>query len=246
MNLIIIQTMKKLLNLSLTLVVLAIFAEISVAQTPACDIDVTEGDLLPGGIASFVVTNGPGSVTVDHVNAGSGLQMLTVVGVPENVLVNIPLLPPGGTFSPVVVTYTPIDPLLPVHFKLRAASIFHAIFIRVWCGNCIPPPSNMRAWYPFDESVIQPPLTITQEITPFNNDGTYFPAGPTGPTRIVPGKVSNALRFDGINDYVQAPSIPAINFGTAGFPIGCNAACRGDFSIDAWIRLSPTDRKSVV
>ncbi|MCA1601528.1 MAG: carboxypeptidase-like regulatory domain-containing protein, partial [Acidobacteria bacterium] len=40
---------------------------------------VSEGDLFPGGIASFGVTSGPNSVTVDHVNAGTGLQSFTVV-----------------------------------------------------------------------------------------------------------------------------------------------------------------------
>ncbi|MGI8899057.1 MAG: choice-of-anchor P family protein, partial [Pyrinomonadaceae bacterium] len=50
---------------------------------------VTEGDLQPGGISSFGVTSGPNSVTVDHVNAGSGLQSFTVVS-SSNAVVNIP------------------------------------------------------------------------------------------------------------------------------------------------------------
>ncbi len=37
---------------------------------------VTEGDLFPGGIPSFGVSSRPGSVTVDHVNAGA-LQIST-------------------------------------------------------------------------------------------------------------------------------------------------------------------------
>ncbi len=56
---------------------------------------VSEGDLFPGGIVSFGVSSGPGSVTVDHVNAGTGLQSLTVVGVPVNAVVNIPAFPAG-------------------------------------------------------------------------------------------------------------------------------------------------------
>jgi hypothetical protein len=94
---------------------------------------VTEGDLDPGGISSFGVTSGPGSVTVDHVNAGTGLQSLTVSGVPVNAIVNIPAFTPG-TFAPVTVTFTTINPALPVDFTLRAASTFHSIFIRVTCG----------------------------------------------------------------------------------------------------------------
>ncbi len=93
---------------------------------------VTEGDLFPGGLASFTVTSGPGSVTVDHVNAGTGLQSLTVVGVPVNAVVNIPPFTPG-TFNPVTVTFTPTTAGVPVDFTLRAASTFHAIFIRARC-----------------------------------------------------------------------------------------------------------------
>jgi hypothetical protein len=95
---------------------------------------VTEGDLFPGGIVSFGVTSGPGSVTVDHVNAGTGLQSLTVVGMPVNAVVTIPAFVPGTT-APVVVTFTTPNPGLAVDFTLRAASTFHAAFIRVRCAT---------------------------------------------------------------------------------------------------------------
>ncbi len=99
---------------------------------------VSEGDLFPGGIPSFGVASGPGSVTVDHVNAGSGLQSFTVVSA-TNAVVNIPAFTPG-TFNPVTATFTATNPNLPVDFTLRAASTFHGIFIRVRCGNqaCTP------------------------------------------------------------------------------------------------------------
>jgi len=101
---------------------------------------VTEGDLAPGGIASFGVSSGPGSVTVDHVNAGTGLRSFTVVGTPTNAVVTIPAFTPG-TFNPVTATFTVIDPSQPVDFTLRAASSFHSIFIRVRCSQtqaCTP------------------------------------------------------------------------------------------------------------
>ncbi len=94
---------------------------------------VTEGDLFPGGIPSFGVSSGAGSVTVDHVNAGTGLQSFTVVSA-TNATVNIPAFTPG-TFAPVVVTFTATNPNLAVDFTLRAASTFHAIFVRVRCGG---------------------------------------------------------------------------------------------------------------
>ena len=103
---------------------------------------VTEGDLFPGGIVSFGVSSGPGSVTVDHVNSGTGLQSLTVVGVPINAVVNIPPFTPG-TFNPVVVTFTPTTPGLAVDFTLRAASTFHAANIRVRCAETCTPTTTV-------------------------------------------------------------------------------------------------------
>jgi len=79
-------------------------------------------------------------VTVDHVNAGTGLQQLTLVGVPVNAVVNIPAYTPG-TYAPVTVTFTRPNPALPVDFTLRAASTFHAANIRVRCGIITPTPT---------------------------------------------------------------------------------------------------------
>jgi hypothetical protein len=101
-----------------------------------------EGDLFPGGIVSFGVMSGPGSVTVDHVNAGTGLQSLTVVGVPVNAVVNIPVFE-SGTTAPVVVTFTPINPSLAVDFTLRAASSFHAANIRARCAEVCTPSTTV-------------------------------------------------------------------------------------------------------
>ncbi len=96
---------------------------------------VTEGDLFPGGISTFTVTSGPGTVTVDSINAGTGLRSFTVVSA-TNATVNIPPFTPG-TFSPVTATYSIIDPSLPIDFTLRAASQFHAVFIRVRCSSTL-------------------------------------------------------------------------------------------------------------
>jgi len=97
-----------------------------------------EGDLAPGGIVSFGVTNGQNSVTIDHVNAGTGLVSLTAVGMPTNATVNIPAFI-SGTQAPVTVTFTPTDSNQAVDFTLRAASQFHAVFIRVRCAVTPPP-----------------------------------------------------------------------------------------------------------
>jgi hypothetical protein len=97
--------------------------------------------------------------------------------------------------------------------------------IRVDAGYCFPPPANMIAWFPFDETTGP---TATNLIAGSGN-GTHI----NGPTPI-PGMVSQALRFDGINDYVQSPSTALTNIGT------------GDFSIDAWIRVPANSTNSVV
>ncbi|MEO6656191.1 MAG: hypothetical protein ABIO36_08935, partial [Pyrinomonadaceae bacterium] len=112
----------------------AAFIRVRCADTCTPSTTVTEGDLFPGGIVSFGVSSGPGTVTVDHVNAGTGLQSLTVTGVPVNAIVMIPPFTPGTT-APVVVTFFVPNPALPVDFTLRAASTFHAANIRVRCGT---------------------------------------------------------------------------------------------------------------
>jgi hypothetical protein len=111
----------------------SIFIRAQCAATCTPSTTVTEGDLFPGGPASFTVTSGPGSVTVDHVDRGTGLQSFTVVSA-TNAIVTIPPFTPG-TFAPVTATFTVIDPSQPVDFTLRAASLFHSIFIRAQCGG---------------------------------------------------------------------------------------------------------------
>jgi len=107
-------------------------------QTCAPSTTVSEGDLLPGGIASFGVASGLGSVTVDHINARTGMQSISVVGVPTTAEVSIPAFVPG-TFNLVTVNFTTPNPALPTDFTLRVANTFYAIFIRVRCSVTTKP-----------------------------------------------------------------------------------------------------------
>jgi hypothetical protein len=96
-----------------------------------------------------------------------------------------------------------------------------------------PPNTSMVAWYPFDEAGGTTAANLAS-----GNSGTRI-GGPT----VIPGKVGNALRFDGLNDYVESPSTFLTNIGSAGLPQSCTggwSTCRGDFSIDAWVRLQPS------
>lgn len=88
---------------------------------------------------------------------------------------------------------------------------------------CVPPPSNMVAWYPFDQT------GSAQNDLAQGNTATAH-----GTTSIA-GEVSNALQFDGTASYVQAPDQSWLNMGT------------GNLSMDAWVKIkSSTDDSSVV
>jgi len=136
---------------------------------------VTEGDLFPGGIVSFGVNAGPSSVTVDHVNAGTGLQSLTVVGTPTNAIVNIPAFTPG-TYNPVTVTFAVPNTSQAVDFTLRAASTFHAVNIRVRC--LAPTPTPMPTPTPTATPTPTPtPQGCTRTQGFYKNNPERWPAG---------------------------------------------------------------------
>ena len=125
---------------------LSLLSQVS-AQTPASpsalltctpSVTLTEGDLLPGGIVSFFVSSGPGQVIIDHLDFGTGLQSLTLVGEPTNASVNIPEFTIGTT-DPVVVTFRTPKPGYGVNFTLRAASAINAAIIRVRCAEICTP-----------------------------------------------------------------------------------------------------------
>lgn len=117
--------------------IMSLFSGQAIAQqqcTPSATI--LEGDLGPGGFFYFIVTNGPGMVTVRPVPIGSGLKSLTVVN-SSNALVNIPTFEPGR-FDPLTITFKTYYPNLSVDFTLRAANSVSSIFIRVRCDS-VPP-----------------------------------------------------------------------------------------------------------
>lgn len=99
--------------------------------------------------------------------------------------------------------------------------------------SCVQPPnSTLVAWYPFDEASGPSAGNLATA-----NLGKHL-GGPV-PT---PGKVARALRFDGVDDYVESPSSIVTNFGPASTVGACGggySTCPGDFSIDAWIRMVP-------
>ncbi|MBS1810387.1 MAG: LamG domain-containing protein [Acidobacteria bacterium] len=113
-------------------------------------------------------------------------------------------------------------------------------WLDVSCKDCVATPLGMVAWYPLDETAGTKAHEVIQATSGFPNpqnttsplDGSYFGS----PVRLTGsyGYVGTAALFDGINDYVEAPSHPSLNFGT------------GDFSIDGWVKIdNPNDLTGV-
>ena len=118
---------------------------------------------------------------------------------------------PGGTNT--MYTLNPgTGALSPVGPTNLAPGLSGIAFCRK--SSCVPPPSGLVAWYPLDEAS----GTVAKDLSAGNNPGTYL----NGPVSIS-GEVSLGRRFDGINDYVQAPSRPWLNLA--------------NFSIDAWVKV---------
>ncbi|MEO1370037.1 MAG: LamG-like jellyroll fold domain-containing protein, partial [Acidobacteriota bacterium] len=87
------------------------------------------------------------------------------------------------------------------------------------CGgtsSCLPSPPGLAVWYTFD---FQSPDGYPDAA------GYNFAYAHNGPV-MTPGKVSNAVHFDGVNDYLRVLDSDAVDFGTA------------DFSIVLWLRTN--------
>jgi hypothetical protein len=146
-------------------------------------------------------------------------------------------LPAGGQF-----TFYNIDcPQNGLPVDRSGSSQFGGSWLDVSCVSCVPAPSDMVAWYTFDETtgnktserIHSEPSLINPMHYVSVIDGTYFGS----PTHLVGnsyGWVSNAIYFDGINDYMEAPNHASLNFGT------------GDLTIDAWVKIDhPNDTTGV-
>ena len=93
---------------------------------------------------------------------------------------------------------------------------------------CVPPPPGLAAWWTFDEMAGPTANDLAGMV---NNLGTY-----NGSPTPSAGMVSNALCFNGINDFVQVANQDEINF-IGSCTNGTNTA--ESFTIDAWIKVNP-------
>ncbi|MGD9563410.1 MAG: FG-GAP-like repeat-containing protein [Pyrinomonadaceae bacterium] len=111
--------------------------------TGVCVPTLTVTEVNSGSLAWFeAVSAGPGSVTVNSVDSGRGLQGLTLVS-STNANVSIPSFP-LGTYNPVTAAFTVPDPGQPADFTLRASSgRSFAVLIRAQCPAAIASGATM-------------------------------------------------------------------------------------------------------
>lgn len=80
--------------------------------------------------------------------------------------------------------------------------------------GCVPPPTNLVLWLPFDETN----GSLSANLASPANYGVQI----NRPTPLLGLYVANSLLFDGSN-YVVVPNYPALEIGT------------GDLTVDAWV-----------
>lgn len=131
--------------------------------------------------------------------------------------VNVPV-PNGQTFSLRIYPYALQNGIaMTPTFAIHADVAICGTTVPVKDERCVTPPDSMVAWWTLDE----PSGIIAHDRSGFNNSGTYF----NGPLPTA-GMVAGGLQFDGVNDYVEVPDHPELNFGS------------GNISFDAWIRTT--------
>lgn len=144
-------------------------------------------------------------------------SLFTVLGAACALLILVGL----GQMSGASATTAPDERLEPAASSTPVSRIFLPVSLRkaLPLVPCTPPPPQMAAWWPLDETS----GTTAADIAGFPTNGVHV----NGPTPLT-GKVAGALGFDGANDYVQVANHSSLNFG------------QGNLSIDAWIRTSQT------
>ena len=80
---------------------------------------------------------------------------------------------------------------------------------------CVPAPTNLVLWLPFDERSGTTSANLASTLNPGTQVG--------GPGVVLGAYVDNSLSFSGVNQYVTVPDYPAIEIGT------------NNFTIDAWV-----------
>ncbi len=94
--------------------------------------------------------------------------------------------------------------------------------------DCVPPPAGLADWWPFDEPP-GPGASDAQDIAGGPNNASWPVV--LRPTPVT-GVVSNALSFDGVNNFLMVLDHPEVDFAGA-----CGLPGVEDFTIDLWVKF---------
>jgi len=94
--------------------------------------------------------------------------------------------------------------------------------------DCVPPPAGLADWWPFDETP-GPGASDAPDIAGGPNNASWPVV--LRPTPVA-GVVSNALSFDGTNNFLMVLDDPEVNFAGA-----CGLPGTEDFTIDLWVKF---------
>ena len=104
------------------------------------------------------------------------------------------------------------------YLLLAALFVFSSVGTVAAQQACVPAPSGLVSWWPFDEKK----GIVAADIVD-GNHGTHV----NGPDPVNPaqGKVGWALSFDGLDDFVSVPDSSNLDFGTT-----------TDMTVDLWVK----------
>jgi hypothetical protein len=91
----------------------------------------------------------------------------------------------------------------------------NACSFTVTVQSCLPAPTNMVLWLPFDET--------SGPISANLASNAYYGSQVGSPTVVLSAYVANSLHFNGVNQYVTVPDYTGIEIGS------------NDLTIDAWV-----------
>lgn len=102
--------------------------------------------------------------------------------------------------------------------------------------ECIPAPSGLVSWWNMSAQTLVPNvLSVVYDLRGQNHLGwTVNAPFNSGPISVVPGKVGQALQFDGVNDVLVRGDVPTLEFGT------------GQFTIEGWIKVESPDTPQAI
>ncbi|PWU11763.1 MAG: hypothetical protein C5B50_22795, partial [Verrucomicrobia bacterium] len=130
--------------------------------------------------------------------------------------------------SPFQLGTTPVTATAHDGFGNTASCTFNVMVVPGSCP-CVPPPTNMVLWLPFDETTGK----TSGNLASPKNPGTQV----NNPVPLQNAYVANSLSFNGASpnaSHVEVPDYPALEIGN------------NDLTIDAWVYLTAAQRTNYV